>query len=57
MAVSESLSVNGPIFNVMKLPSQTLDWDGLLKHNAISKEGKDILEKIMRDGKNIILGG
>lgn len=57
MAVGDALSVNGPIFNIMKLPPQVLDWDGLLKYNAITQEGKDLIESIMKSGKNVILGG
>lgn len=57
MAVSESLSLNGPVFNLVKLPQNSMDWDSLIKHKVISEEGKNILQEAMKAGKNVILGG
>lgn len=57
LAMSNALSINGPIFNVRKLPQQSLNWDGLLKHKVINQSGKDLLEDIMKNGKNVVVCG
>lgn len=51
------ISQNGYIFNIMKLPAIEPTIDDLIKWNAITKEGSEILKKAIKEGKSILAAG
>ena len=57
MAVLPPLSLNGPVFNLMKSPRQIVTWNDLIKWKAITPEGRDLIKKIIDDNKSVLIGG
>ena len=56
-AVLPPMSVNGPGFNLMKLPNQKVSWNDLVQWNAITNEASEIIQQMIRENKNILIGG
>jgi len=56
-AVLPPLSFNGPAFNLMKMSSQKITWDDLIKWKAITQEGRDLIQEMIENNKNILIGG
>lgn len=57
IAILPPLSVNGPAFNLMKLPTQKVTWGDLINWKAVSPEAKGLIEKMISDNKSILIGG
>jgi len=57
MAVFPPLSVNGPAFNLMKVPTQKVTWDDLINWKAITPEGRDLIQNMIKDNKSLLIGG
>lgn len=51
------MSTKGPALNLMKIPSQSLGWDELINFKAIKPEGRDQIEKLIKNNKSIIVAG
>jgi len=56
MAVLPPMSLNGPVFNLMKLPKRNLTWNEVLDYKSISQEGIDenidFIKRCEADGGN-----
>ncbi|EQC43721.1 ATPase, T2SS/T4P/T4SS family [Bacteriovorax sp. Seq25_V] len=55
--ILSTINKTGPILNFMKLPQKTFGWEDYLKHGAIDEEGKNVIEGLLKENKNIIIAG
>lgn len=51
------MSIKGPSLNILKIPLQSIGWDEYIKWDAIKEEGKNLIEKIIAENKNILVAG
>ena len=51
------MSMKGPALNILKIPLQSIGWNEYIKWVAIKEDGKILLEKIIGEGKNILVAG
>ena len=56
-AVLPPMSVNGPTFNLLKIPSTKISWTDLINWKAVTTEASELIQKIIKDDKTILIGG
>lgn len=51
------MNSHGPILSLYKLPTGLPSWDELLKYEVIEQEGIELIHKLLKENKNILVAG
>jgi pilus assembly protein CpaF len=56
-AVTPPLAMGSPVLVFKKMPTRTLDWEGLVKFGAVDQAIKGVLERIMAGNNSLLVCG